>query len=145
MTTTATNRLMDDPEGRVRETVPSGSPEVLLVVDDLPENRDVLARRLRRAGYAVATAENGAAALRLVAEQEISLVLLDITMPEMGGGDVLRALRVRNPELLVTLMSGFTEAETRSELEHDGYFGFLQKPFSLDALRAAVDALLVRR
>ena len=71
-------------------------------------------------------------------------MLLDITMPEMGGGDVLHALHERRPGLPVMLMSGFTEAETRSQLEHNGYASFLQKPFSLDTLRAAVDSLLAQ-
>ena len=107
------------------------------------DRRDFLARALERFGHRVLVAPDGREALALFDQQgdRIDGVLLDITMPGMGGGEVLHNLHARRPSLPVMLMSGFTEAETRQNLEHNGYAAFLQKPFSLDTLRAAVDAL----
>ncbi len=117
----------------------------LLIVDDEPRMRDFLVRALQRSGHEVLVAADGRQALEVYDRHKgrIDAVLLDITMPEMGGGDVLRALHQRSPGLPVMLMSGFTEAETRGQFGHSSYAGFLQKPFSLDTLRAAIDALLV--
>ncbi len=63
----------------------------LLVVDDAEMNRDLLSRRLRQHRYDVLTASDGRAALDLVAIGDVSLVLLDVEMPEMSGIDVLRS------------------------------------------------------
>jgi len=65
----------------------------LLLVDDDAMNRDALARRLTRSGYQVLTADNGAAALRMIREGRIDAVLLDVMMPGMSGLETLRQLR----------------------------------------------------
>ncbi len=123
----------------------TGRAGTFLIVDDEPRVRDFLVRALQRFGHDTLVAGDGRQALDVFDRHKdrIDAVLLDITMPEMGGGDVLRALHARRPDLPVMLMSGFTEAETRNQLEHNGYAGFLQKPFSLETLRIAVDGLLV--
>ena len=79
----------------------------LLVVDDDEMNRDVLSRRLVRAGYTVATCDSGQAALDYLDAREVSMVLLDVQMPGISGLDVLRAIRqrwsdARLPVLMVT-------------------------------------------
>ena len=71
------------------------SPGTLLVVDDNEMNRDMLSRRLRKHGYDVVTAVDGADALAMVDAQEFALVLLDIEMPGLSGLDVLKRLRER--------------------------------------------------
>src|SRR6266446_4145581 len=67
----------------------------LLVVDDNPMNRDMLARRLARRGYTVAVAADGQEALTMIEAQQFDLVLLDIMMPGISGLDVLKSLRQR--------------------------------------------------
>jgi adenylate cyclase len=67
----------------------------LLVVDDNPMNRDMLARRLTRRGYTVTVAEDGYQALAMIEAQPFDLVLLDIMMPGISGLDVLKAIRQR--------------------------------------------------
>jgi diguanylate cyclase (GGDEF)-like protein/PAS domain S-box-containing protein len=79
----------------------------LLVVDDNELNRDMLGRRLQLEGYAVALAESGAQALRLIEQETYDLVLLDVMMPEMNGLETLRRLRethgpVELPVIMVT-------------------------------------------
>jgi class 3 adenylate cyclase/CheY-like chemotaxis protein len=71
-------------------------PAHLLVVDDNAENREMLSRRLRTQGFAVAAAENGPEALRVLEETPFDLVLLDVVMPGMSGLEVLRDLRSRH-------------------------------------------------
>jgi CheY-like chemotaxis protein len=65
----------------------------LLVVDDNPVNRDLLSRRLTRAGYDVSLAEDGQQALNMLVEQAFDLVLLDVMMPGMDGITVLGYVR----------------------------------------------------
>src|SRR4030095_16604056 len=68
----------------------------LLVVDDNPMNRDMLARRLTRRGYTVAVAEDGYQALAMIEAQQFDLVLVDIMMPGISGLDVLMTVRQRH-------------------------------------------------
>ncbi|HWN13112.1 MAG TPA: response regulator, partial [Candidatus Dormibacteraeota bacterium] len=73
---------------------PTGPPRaVILVVDDNEDNRDMLARRLRRQSYDVQTAAGGRAALAALAESPVDLVLLDVMMPDLDGYAVLERLK----------------------------------------------------
>ncbi len=143
------DRVVATPQanGGLPEPVSNGHASTLLVVDDEPRVRDFLVRALQRFGHEVFSAADGQQALDLFARnsERIDAVLLDITMPGIGGEEVLHQLHAQSPDLPVLLMSGFSEAETKQRLRHNGFTGFLQKPFSIDALRQAVDALFVRK
>ena len=100
----------------------------LLVVDDDPANRDMLARRLERRGHTVAAAESGEAALALLESRPFDLVLLDVVMPGLSGLDVLQAVR-RNtamadlPVIMATARDGSEDiggrpAPGRQRLRH---------------------------
>jgi len=65
----------------------------LLIVDDIADNRIILARRLVRRGFEVIEAPGGRAALELIAKQPFDLVLLDIMMPDMDGIEVRKTIR----------------------------------------------------
>lgn len=101
--------------------VPPASPTVL-VVDDLADARDLLARLLRLGGYKSVTAEDGWAALSAVESEAPDLVLLDVTMPQMDGVEVLRQLRdhPRWKHLPVVL---FTAVEDGPRLEEADRLG----------------------
>ena len=71
----------------------SDAKATILVVDDLPANRDLMVRRLERSGFQVQAAGSGPEALELVRRGNVDMVLLDIMMPGMTGIDVLRTLR----------------------------------------------------
>ena len=104
----------------------------VLVVEDEEGVREVVGRMLERLGFRVITAENGIEALERIDDHEgaMAAVLLDLTMPRMGGPEVLQHIRQRRPEVPVVLMSGFTEQEVASKLLNgDGAVAFLQKPF----------------
>ena len=79
----------------------AAEPGFILAVDDLAENRELVARYLSRSGHLVVTAASGAEALRALAESDVDVVLLDLMMPDMDGREVLRRIKA-NPCLLYT-------------------------------------------
>lgn len=121
--------------------------EVLLVVDDEAMNRDVLSRRLRREGFQVLTASGGREALKLVASQRVDLVLLDIMMPEMGGIEVLEALRAHHApnRLPVLMVSAAADSSQVVEALDRGANDYVTKPVNLPILLARVQSQLSRR
>src|ERR1700693_5468462 len=81
------------------EESPRGSPEPsprLLIVDDVADNRAILARQFGRRGYEIVEAEDGAKALCLIGEQAFDAVLLDVMMPGISGTEVLRRIRAQH-------------------------------------------------
>jgi two-component system response regulator MprA len=116
----------------------------LLVVDDDRDVRDSLNRALGYAGYAVATAANGADALSAIAHAPVDLVILDVLMPMLDGLDTCRALRGRGdatPVLVLTARDAIDDRVAGLEAGADDY---LVKPFALRELLARVNALLRR-
>ena len=116
----------------------------LLVVDDDRDVRDSLRRALGYAGYAVATAGNGAEALSAIAHAPVDLIILDVLMPMLDGLDTCRALRGRGdgtPVLVLTARDAIDDRVAGLEAGADDY---LVKPFALRELLARVNALLRR-
>jgi two-component system response regulator MprA len=116
----------------------------LLVVDDDPDVRDSLRRALGYAGYAVATAANGADALSSVSRSPVDLIILDVLMPMLDGFETCRTLRERGnatPVLVLTARDAVDDRVTGLEAGADDY---LVKPFALRELLARVNALLRR-
>ena len=116
----------------------------LLVVDDDRDVRDSLRRALGYAGYAVATAGNGAEALSAIAHAPVDLIILDVLMPMLNGLDTCRALRCRGdatPVLVLTARDAIDDRVAGLEAGADDY---LVKPFALRELLARVNALLRR-
>ena len=114
----------------------------ILVIDDQQEVREVLEAMLRHGGHEVILASSGREGLAVVDEQDVDLVLLDLTMPEMGGEVVFAELMKRRPELPVLLMSGFSEQDVMGRLVGQGRAGFLQKPFQVGPLLETVSRFL---
>ena len=108
----------------------------VLVVDDDAGLRQVIQLALEREGYDVATATNGHRALAHIAAQPPALVLLDLHLPVMDGGEVLAQLRAQNLAIPVVLMtSRFTIRAAAVQHQPDGVLG---KPFDLDELLQVV-------
>src|SRR5262245_1254209 len=80
----------------------------ILVVEDDPDIRSILQRFLARRGYAVKAAENGAEALELLAHEPVDLILSDVRMPRMDGLELLGAVRQRDPEVQLVLMTAYS-------------------------------------
>lgn len=108
------------------------APRRLLLVEDEPMVRATLARQLKRAGYTVVTAEDGAAGLDAwrAGRGGFQVVLTDVVMPRMSGTELVRAILDDDPELPIVIMSGYTaRANVRDLLERDNV-AFLAKPFT---------------
>ena len=123
-----------------QENVPAaewqGTGHVLLV-DDEETVRAVGKVMLQELGFAVITAADGREALELFKahREEIVLVLMDLTMPHLGGEDAFRELRRLDPQVKVIITSGYNEQEVALRFVGKGLTGFLQKPFRLSVLR----------
>jgi DNA-binding response OmpR family regulator len=118
-------------------------PDKILLVDDDPALLDTLAFNLRHAGYRIATASNGAAALERAQAEQPDLVILDLMLPELDGLTVCRSLRQTSdvPILMLTARTGELDKIIGLESGADDY---LTKPFSLGELQARIRALLRR-
>ncbi len=116
----------------------------LLVVDDEQIVRRSAKAMLERHGYSVVLAENGKEAVDLfrVLADKIDLVLLDMTMPLMGGEETFRELKTMRPDVRVILSSGYNEVEAVRRFAGKGLAGFLQKPYSALTLAGKVRAVL---
>ena len=120
---------------------------VLLVVDDDLDNRDMLARRLQRAGYKVALAENGRQALDLVRTTTFDLVLLDLIMPGLDGLQVLQQMKA-DPALRhlpIIMLSALDDEQGIARCIELGASDYVAKPFNPVFLRARISAELERK
>jgi PAS domain S-box-containing protein len=122
---------------------PVSGAAVLLVDDDEPV-REVTGEFLRRAGFRVLEAGGGREALALFGErgEGIGVVLLDVVMPDLGGDELLTALRERRPDVRVLLWSGHPEDAARARVGDAGPAGFVRKPCEPGELVARVRAAL---
>jgi serine/threonine protein kinase/CheY-like chemotaxis protein len=116
----------------------------LLVVDDNPENRDLLSRRLERKGFTVIVAADGPEALSLIETRPVDLVLLDVMMPGMSGLDVLKQVRKTRPaaELPIVMATARTESEHVVEALELGANDYVTKPIDFPVVLARVRAQL---
>ena len=120
----------------------------LLVVDDVADNRDLLARRLQRLGYhAIVTAQDGVEALERLAAQDFDAVLLDVMMPRLSGLEVLERMRAENrlEDTPVIMISAATEIDTVVRCIELGAEDYLPKPFNPVLLRARLATVLDKK
>lgn len=119
---------------------PDGDKELILIIDDEELLVDLVKQMLAHAGYRVVASVNCFDALKIFKDlkQEISLVILDYTMPIMDGWDVFTALREIRPDVAVMLSSGFAEQDKVRMMLSQGLRGFLPKPYTEEKLLAQV-------
>jgi signal transduction histidine kinase/CheY-like chemotaxis protein len=124
----------------------TAAPETLvrtiLVAEDEAGIRGLIGKILRRQGYDVLEAENGAQALQIGGERRIDLLITDVVMPEMGGHELVEELRKWRPGLKVLYVSGYTEEPAIYAQELPPDTAYLQKPFTLGALLDKVKEVL---
>ncbi len=116
----------------------------VMIVDDQDGIRRLLGRILRHLGHTVVDFEDGEQGLFYArSEPDLALAMIDLTMPGMDGLSLTRALRAQCPALPVVLMSGFDMDDLmRSGTDLDPKPAFLEKPFSIDTVKAAIDRAL---
>ncbi len=130
-----TPSLVDEPRS-------VGGNETLLLVEDEPAVRELNELILRELGYQVLTASDGLEALRLHPEaQEVDLLITDIVMPNLGGHELARRLRLAQPDLKILFTSGHTADKIAQVSDVQGT-GFLQKPYRPDVLATKVRKML---
>ncbi len=126
----------------------SADGPAILIVDDNENNRYTLERRLKREGYEnFGIAENGRQALEILAERPIDLVLLDITMPEMNGYQVLEEMKLDMAlrGIPVIVISAIDDLESVARCIEMGAEDYLPKPFNKVLLKARVAASLEKK
>ncbi|HSF67708.1 MAG TPA: response regulator [Nitrospiraceae bacterium] len=112
----------------------------ILLIDDEESMRLLCQGVLERAGYRVLTAEHGQHGLRLLEQEQVDVILLDIFMPEMDGFELIPRLRKTRPDNKIIAMIGDSNYLTMAK--HLGANDKLQKPFSVQDLLAAVSSHL---
>jgi two-component system, cell cycle sensor histidine kinase and response regulator CckA len=113
----------------------SKKPWSILVIDDEKAVLEAVEDILTLEGMQVLTAVDGPTGIRLYQDHqdEIDLVLLDMSMPVMNGEETFRALRQINPDLTVVLTSGYHEQDAMRHISQPN-IGFLQKPYTWESL-----------
>jgi two-component system nitrogen regulation response regulator NtrX len=117
----------------------------ILVVDDEPSIRDVLAQVLGYEGYEVVTAGSGGEALANHRAHPYDLIILDVKMQGMDGMDTLQQLREQDPDVRVVMISGHGSITTAVQAVKRGAFDFLEKPLDSDRLLVTVQRSLEHR
>ncbi len=107
--------------------------ETILLVDDEEIIIEVGRALIKKLGYKVLVANRGKAAIKLyeVNKDEIDMVILDMIMPDMGGGETYDMLKEINPDIKVLLSSGYSIDGQAAEIIQRGCNGFIQKPFNM--------------
>jgi len=113
-------------------------PYSVLVVDDEELTLRTISRGLREEGYEVLTAASGEDALRIFAEENPDLTLLDIVLPGMDGVEVLRRMKAANPAAIILMMSAYHMVDRAVEAMKAGAHDYLIKPFHLADLMATL-------
>ncbi len=126
------------------ETPPEGGTETILVVDDMPDIRQLASQMLQRFGYTVMTAASGEEALQLhvVRKEPIDLTILDLGMPGIGGNRCLKELLVFNPFAKILIASGYCGDDMVNNALESGAAGFIGKPYQLTELLSRVRSIL---
>ena len=114
-------------------------PETILLVDDEPYILDIGVKMLEKMGYTVIKANCGEDAIQIfnASYARIDLVILDLIMPDIGGGEVFDRLRTIDPEIKVLLSSGYSMGDAAAIIDR-GCNGFIQKPFGIEKLSHAI-------
>ncbi len=132
------------PAGMHRLHADLGGTGGVLVIDDEPLVRSIAKSTLEHFGYSVFEAEDGQIGVDLFRKLhgDVALVLLDLTMPEMGGEEAFILLRKIHPDVPVILSSGYDESEATRRFAGKGVNGFLKKPYTAETLAERVKSVL---
>jgi two-component system, chemotaxis family, chemotaxis protein CheY len=114
----------------------------VLIVDDSGLARRTTRKILEEGGHAVVDAEDGLVALERYFIEKPNVVLLDVTMKDMNGIDVLNRLRELDPRSIVIIVTADIQNSTRQMAQEGGAAGFVVKPIMPDKLLAAIDQAL---
>ncbi|MGB3399625.1 MAG: sigma-54 dependent transcriptional regulator [Candidatus Deferrimicrobiaceae bacterium] len=117
----------------------------VLFIDDDRAGREVALFNLRKAGYRVEAASDGAEGLAAFSPEKFDLVITDVKMPGISGIEVLRRIRTQAKDIPVLVITAFGNVETAVEAMKEGAYDFIGKPFHRDQLLLAVEKALERK
>jgi PAS domain S-box-containing protein len=131
-------------QGPASDTTILQETGTVLLVDDEETVRDIGQEMLSDFGFVSLTACNGIEALEIFREhhKKIRFVLMDLTMPKMGGEETFREFRRINPNIKVIICSGYNEQEISQKFAGKGLAGFLKKPYTLSELQDKIKYVL---
>jgi two-component system NtrC family response regulator len=116
----------------------------ILVVDDEPVQREMIAGFLARAAFDVQAAGGGADALELIKRERVDLVITDFKMPGISGLELLKKCKEINPEISVVILTAYGTIETAVAAMKQGAYDYLTKPVDLDELLALIERVKER-
>jgi two-component system cell cycle sensor histidine kinase/response regulator CckA len=121
--------------------------ETVLLIDDDEMVVDVGELILNNSGYDVVSAKSGKEAIDVYKENHgrIDMVILDMILPDMGGGDTYDRLKEINPETKVLLTSGYDKDYQGGDIMERGCDGFIQKPFNMNELLEKIRGILTSK
>lgn len=132
-----------DPDKQVKQKHPSfiNKNLTVLIADDEKYIRDLTTKMLSISGYKVHLASNGREAIEVFRDKkdEISCILMDLTMPELDGREALTEIRKINPDIPIIITSGYCEFDIVSKFTDQKISGFLQKPYNLEDIISAIE------
>ncbi len=114
----------------------------ILVVDDDEVMRQTLSDVLKKKGYAISTAETGRQTISFIKKQLFDLILLDIRLPDMDGLDVLKDIKEVESDLMVIVMTAYSDVQTAVTAMKSGAYDYIDKPFELEELKILIKKAL---
>jgi len=122
------------------------NPPVLLFIDDEPNILSALKRLFRPHGYRIFTADSGAEGLALLEREPVDLVVSDMRMPGMSGAEVLEQVRLKHPEAIRILLTGYADVNsTIAAINRGEIYRYIDKPWNDDAIILTVKQALERK
>jgi DNA-binding response OmpR family regulator len=118
--------------------------KTVMVVEDDPATRRLYRFLLSNSGYTVVEAEDGMAALDLLATTPCDVIITDMNMPRMGGVDLVRTLRQQGATIYVIMVTAFSTPDTEKHAFRAGVNEYLTKPFEFEELERRVQSYFAR-
>jgi two-component system NtrC family response regulator len=126
----------------IRQIVKSNQKKTILLADDDVNLRRVLEFQLTEAGYLVLTAQDGAEALEVFANNDLACVITDLRMPKLTGLELLEKIKADDAEIPVIVITAFGEVETAVTAMKAGAFDYINKPFNRDEILLTLERAL---
>jgi len=117
----------------------------ILVIDDVPSTRETIKDVLEEKGYRVFVAGGGKEALKILEANPCDVVLLDLVMPAMNGIETLQAIKAKNVDIEVVIVTGHAEVETAISAVNGGAFAYVQKPLKFSLLDHYLEEIVKKR
>ena len=117
----------------------------ILVVDDEPDMREMLSGILLHKGHEVITAQNGREAIKIVKDDGLSIIFMDIKMPDMNGVEAYKEIKKTHTIAETVMMTGYAVEDLVKEAINEGAYACLKKPFEIDDLLNVVEKITGRQ